>query len=309
VKSKGFFGVETGGTKLQVVAGDAQANILDRRRFAIDPKRGAAGIREQIESGIADLLQKFEPLAGAIGFGGPVDWQTGEVRCSHQVEGWSGFPLGKWANSLIGTPVVVDNDANIAALSEALRGAGVGRNPVFYVTLGSGVGGGLVIGGKIFHGAKPGEAELGHVRLDRSGVTVEQRCSGWSVDKKIRNFCEQQPSSKFARAVGNQRGGEAKAMGDALAEGDPAAVAILAEMAEDLGFALSHVTHLIHPEVVVLGGGLSLLGEPLRRAVAASLERFTMEAFRPGPQLQIAALGEDVVPIGCLLAARQLVAA
>ena len=70
----------------------------------------------------------------------------------------------------------------MAALGEAMRGAGVGFNPVFYVTLGSGVGGGLVVDGRIYHGAKPGEAEIGHVRLDRNGTIVEARCSGWAVD-------------------------------------------------------------------------------------------------------------------------------
>src|SRR5437867_2964353 len=82
--------------------------------------------------------------------------------------------------------VTVDNDANIGALGEAVRGAGVGKNPVFYVTLGSGVGGGLVVDGSIYHGATPGEAEIGHVRLDRTGLRVEERCSGWAVDEKIR---------------------------------------------------------------------------------------------------------------------------
>jgi glucokinase len=91
-----------------------------------------------------------------------------------------------------------------------------------------------------------------------------------------------------------------------LRERDALATQILNQAAEDLAFALSHVTHLIHPEVIILGGGLSFVGEPLRAAVATHLSRFTMEAFRPGPEVRLAALGEDAVPIGCLLAARQL---
>jgi glucokinase len=87
---------------------------------------------------------------------------------------------------LVHVPVQVDNDANTAALAEGVRGAGKHSNPVFYVTLGSGVGGGLAVNGAIFHGAIPGEAEIGHVRLDKSGTIVEKRCSGWAVDRRIR---------------------------------------------------------------------------------------------------------------------------
>src|SRR6185295_6797087 len=109
-----------------------------------------------------------------------------------------------------GAPVTVENDANTACLGEALRGAGVGRNPVFYVTLGSGVGGGLVVDGRIYHGAMPGEAEIGHVRLDRNGTTVESRCSGWAVDAKVRALKATEPDSLLARLVSENVGGEAK---------------------------------------------------------------------------------------------------
>ena len=90
----------------------------------------------------------------------------------------------------------------------------------------------------------------------------------------------------------------------ALAAKDPAARQILEETAEDLALALSHITHLFHPEVIVLGGGLSLVGQPLRAAVAKALPRFVMNAFRAGPRVRLAALGEDAVPVGCLLGAR-----
>src|SRR5947208_1434447 len=93
---------------------------------------------------------------------------------------------------------------------EARHGAGMGFNPVFYVTLGSGVGGGLVVDGRIYHGAMPGEAELGHVRLARSGTTLESRCSGWAVDAKIRALKTNEPSSLLARLIGDASGGGAK---------------------------------------------------------------------------------------------------
>src|SRR5438105_2278604 len=312
MKRDAFFGVEIGGTKIQVVAGNEQGKILQRHRFTVAPDLGATGILAQIKSGFDELLQQFRPLSAGIGFGGPLDWRTGITCRSHQVEGWTDFALGDWAAKLLGVAVAIDNDANIAALAEALCGAGATHSPVFYVTLGSGVGGGLVVDGKIYHGAKPGEAEIGHVRLDRSGTTVEQRCSGWAVDKRIRALCQKHADGLLARLIGDRNvglaGSEARHLKPALEQHDPVAAQILSELAEDLGFGLSHVAHLFHPEMIVLGGGLSFLGEPLRSAVALNLSRFTMEAFRAGPEVHLAALAEDVVPIGCLIAARQLLA-
>jgi len=293
-------GIEIGGTKLQLVLGDETGKIHERRKLAVDPTKGAAGIRQQIERVLPELLRSRPVRQVGVGFGGPVDWKTGKICRSHQIEGWSEFDLGGWLRQLTGAPVAVDNDANVAALGEALCGAGVGFNPVFYVTLGSGVGGGLVVDGRIYHGAKPGESEIGHVRLDRSGTLVEARCSGWAVDARIRELKVKEPGGLLARLTGQTAGGEAKHLAAAWQQGDAAARELLQETAEDLAFGLSHVVHLFHPEMLVLGGGLSGVGEPLRAAVEDALRRFTMEAFAPGPRIALSALREDAVPVGAL---------
>ena len=145
-------GIEIGGSKLQLVAGTGDRSILDRRRMTVDPSAGGAGIRRMIAEALPDLIRRWNPGAVGVGFGGPVDWRRGTIRCSHQIEGWADFPLGAWLKERVRFPVRVDNDANVATLGEARRGAGVERNPVFYVTLGSGVGGGLVVDGRIYHG-------------------------------------------------------------------------------------------------------------------------------------------------------------
>lgn len=303
-----FLGIEIGGTKLQLVAGHASGRIVERRRLDVDPRTGGAGIREQIARELPALLDAARPAAVGAGFGGPVDWRTGCIRCSHQVDGWSDFSLGEWLKRQSGLPVRVDNDANTAALGEACCGAGSGFDPVFYVTLGSGVGGGLVVDRCIYHGTPPGEAEIGHLRLDRSGTTVESRCSGWAVDRRIREARITAPHTVLARLTAGVTGGEARFLAPALDAGDAEARRILEETADDLAFGLSHVMHLVHPAVVVLGGGLSLLGEPLRRAVEAATPRYLMSAFAPGPPVRLAALGEDAVPVGALLLAREAVA-
>jgi glucokinase len=293
-------GIEIGGTKLQLVLGDEEGKIAVRRRLAVDAATGGAGIRQLIERTLPELLKECQVHRVGVGFGGPVDWKTGRICKSHQIEGWAEFDLGAWLGKLAEVPVAVDNDANVGALGEALCGAGVGFNPVFYVTLGSGVGGGLVVDGKIYHGAKPGEAEIGHVRLDRQGTIVEARCSGWAVDVRIRELNAKEPGGLLTRLTRKQVGGEAKHLVAAWQQGDAAARRLLQETAEDLAFGLSHVVHLLHPEIIVLGGGLSGVGEPLRASVEGALRGFVMEAFAPGPRIALAALGEDAVPVGAL---------
>ncbi len=299
-----YLALEIGGTKLQLFAGTAEGTITRRWRHTVDRTAGAEGIRKQIEVWLPDAQRDHSPRALGVGFGGPVDWRSGRIAKSHQIEGWSGFAIGPWLRDLTHLPVVVDNDANVAALGEAHRGNGRGANPVFYVTLGSGVGGGLVVDGRIYHGATPGESELGHVRLDKSGVLVEQRCSGWAVDRRVREAAALHPGSALALQIGSATSGEARFLKPALESGDPLAHAIVSELADHLAFALSHVTHLVHPERLVLGGGLSLLGEPLRLAVAEALKPYLMEVFRPGPAVFLAGLREDAVPTGALLLAQ-----
>lgn len=296
-----MLGIEIGGTKLQLVLGDQAGLILERRKLAVDRQQGAAGIRAQIEQALPGMHHGRALQAVGVGFGGPVDWRTGRICRSHQIEGWSGFDLGGWLCQLCHAPVRVDNDANVAALGEARHGAGQGHDPVFYVTLGSGVGGGLVINGSIYHGAALGEAEFGHIRLDRAGTTIESRCSGWAVDKRIRSLAETDPHSRLGPVLaGTNSGGEARHLGSALQQGDLSARRLLNEIAADLALGLSHVVHLFHPQVIVIGGGLSGIGEPLRAAVDQSLHAFVMEAFAPGPEVALAMLGEDAVPRGAL---------
>ena len=304
-KPKKILGIEIGGTKLQIATGNTTGKLIQVHRLAVDRARGAAGIRKQIEAALKEILRTIKPVGVGVGFGGPVDWRTGRICRSHQIEGWSEFELGDWLRGITDAAVFVDNDANVAALGEALRGAGRGANPVFYVTLGSGVGGGLVFGGQIYHGATPGEAEIGHLRLDRAGTIVESRCSGWAVDARIRALKTGRSSSVLCKMMGAKTGGEARHLSAALAQNDSAVRRILKETAADLAFGLSHVVHLFHPEVIVIGVGLAGVGEPLRAAVAEALRSLVMEAFAPGPRICLAELGANVVPVGALQLARQ----
>lgn len=295
-----FLGIEIGGTKLQLVAGQP-GHIVHRHRASVDRVQGGPGICAQITRAVDELKKSHGPFAAVgVGFGGPIDPRTGNVCTSHQIQGWTNFPLKQWMQGQVGAPAAVDNDANAAALGEAIRGAGVGLNPVFFCTLGSGVGGGLFAHGRVYHGLPPGEMEFGHLVLDRQGTTVESRCSGWAIDARIAAMAAAEPASLLAPSTSGMTAGQARMLGPALAADDPAARKILGELAEDLSLALSHVVHLLHPQVLILGGGLSLIGEPLRAAVADAMGGRVMKAFLPAPLVALPGLGEDSVPLGAL---------
>jgi glucokinase len=237
-----------------------------------------------------------------------VDWRTGRIARSYHISGWSQFPLGEWLAGISGLPVFVENDANTAALAEAVHGGGKGANPVLWVNSGSGVGGGLVIDGEIYHGAAPTEMEIGHLRLERDGTIVEDRCSGWSLDRRVREAVAKHPESVLAAQLQAETSGpETRHLGAALAAGDPVAEGILDDAMRELAFALSHAVHLLHPEVIVVGGGVALLGEPLRERLAKHLPGFLMDALQPGPRVVLSPLMENAVPLGALtVAARRL---
>ena len=130
------------------------------------------------------------------------------------------------------------------------------------------------------------------------------------MDQRILREIQAHADSALARLVRQSPpGGEARHLRAALAAGDRLAESVVAEHVETLSFALSHVVHLLHPEIIVLGGGLSLVGEPLRERVAAALPRHLMGAFLPGPHVALAGLGEDAVPVGALTLAAQMLEA
>lgn len=304
-----WLGVEIGGTKLQAAVVDDGGTVIALRRTPVDATAGAAAVRDALAALCTTVLSAASMPAGAVGvgFGGPVDRERGVVVACHQVAGWDGFPLAAWLGDHLGLPVILENDSNAAAFAEAVVGAGRGYGAVVYSNVGSGVGAGLVLDGRVYHGRVPGEMELGHLRLSADGPTVETVVSGWSLDRQVRMAVERDPRGGLAAVVA---GGHpsARHLPQAIAEGDPQAAAILDRAARHYALGLSHVVHLLNPDVIVLGGGVADIGEPWRSAVERHLEGFVLEALRPPPPVRRAVLGEEVVPIGAALVAARAAA-
>lgn len=153
-------------------------------------RRGAAGIRQQIEQAGRDLLKEAPFQAVGFGFGGPINGPAGIVTTSHQIEGWDNFPLAEWCTRTLGVPTYLGNDCDMAALAEARFGGGRGKRGVLYVTVGTGVGGGLVLDGALYGSDRPAIAEIGHLRPGLEAVepsqTIESISSGRGIEAAAR---------------------------------------------------------------------------------------------------------------------------
>jgi len=299
-----YLGIEIGGTKLQLGIGSGDGVLANLWRGTVAVAEGAAGIRRQIERALPELLAQArltndDLRAAGIGFGGPVDDRRQRTIKSHQIDGWDDFPLGDWLQQHLRVPVALGNDADVAGLGEALYGAGVGSSPLFYVTIGSGIGGGLILDNDIYRACGRGAAEIGHLRARVPGsakrVPLEQIASGWAIQDAAR------------QATGNAMRTTQDVARAALA-GDATANAILMSAREAFAEALCHVIALVCPQRIVLGGGVSLIDEslwltPIRALVAERVFAPFADCYDIVP----AALGESAVVHGAIgLAAKRV---
>ena len=303
-----LLGIEIGGTKLQIVAGvttpgrssAAGARRSDRTRVA-KASAGRSARAEQARAGRKfgrdrRRVRRADRLGGPAGSPGRTRSAAG--MASTLPAGWPKWPGSRSRSIMTPTP---------GALDEATRGAVPALDPVFYVTLGSGVGGGLVAGGRIYHGAPPGEAEFGICGWTATAppsnpVVQAGRSTGASAgsEKRDRPACSparspnRPPAARHASSWWPSR--PATRM-----RGSP-----LDALAQDLAFALSGMVHLVHPQVIVLGGGLSLVGEPLTVGGGRPITRICDAGVPPntgrGP---CRAVREDAVPVGALALARR----
>lgn len=297
-----YLGIEIGGTKLQVGLGDGLGQVTHHHRVTAEPLAGASGIRSQIVTACQHLFQQADISASSIkgcglGFGGPVDDRTQQTITSHQVSGWDSFPLSNWAYETLGIPSVIGNDADVAGLAEATCGAGQGCNPVFYMNIGSGIGGALILDGKIHRGTGLGAGEIGHLWIDYDVQTWQPRSDKWSILEHRASGWALQKASGLP---------DVPALLKAVQDGDAAAMQVWIHARRRLAVALSHVIALICPQRIVLGGGVSLAPaelflEPLRQEVA----QIVFKPFANCYDIQVAGLGEMVVVQGALALVRQ----
>lgn len=303
-------GIEIGGTKTQVGIGTREQGLLAGGvlRRPVDPKRGADGIRRDLLSMVDEALS-FQGLTLSdierigIGYGGPVDSARGMTLKSFQIDGWTDFPLKDWAEDRWGKPVIVENDASTAGLAEYIHGSGRGCSRLFYITAGSGIGGGWIVDGKIDNGQGLGAAEIGHMWVPdpRTGqlTELEQVCSGWAIGQRARQAAANS-TSLMKELAGSLEEIDARIVYSAAEQGDEAALCILQETCVTLGAAIANVVALLHPERIILGGGVSLMGPVFWDLLQKEFRARVMPIFVSQVELVHARLREDVVIMGAL---------
>ncbi len=307
-----FLGIEIGGTKLQlgVGHGDGSEFVAFERRD-VDPARGGEGIREQIRDVGRSLIAQHPIERIGIGFGGPVFGSKGIVQKSHQVAGWENFPLAAWCETELGRPTRLGNDCDCAALAEASFGAGRGKRTVFYITVGTGIGGGLVIDKKVHGTDRPAAAEIGHLRLSsRTPRDVEGAAAGPAIAKTLKRSVyfarRRDPHDNDVRDLLHRCDGTleritTKQIGEAAYAGNKLAADAFVEATQKLGWAIAQMITLIAPDIVIIGGGVSLIGEELFfKPVREAVEQYVFEQLRGVTEIVPAQLGESVVVHGAL---------
>jgi glucokinase len=303
-------GIEIGGTKTQVGIGSAEAGLLPDGivRRQVNRPQGADGIRRDLISMAEELLAtKNLTLADidkvGIGYGGILDSARGMTLKSYQIDGWTDFPLREWAERQWGKPVVVENDASTAGLAESMLGNGRECSRLFYITAGSGVGGGWILNGKVDSGQGLGAAEIGHMWVPDPGTgkpaELEQVCSGWAIGQRARTVIPKS-NSVMMEMAGSLDQIDAKVVYRAAEMGDETAILILKETCQTFALAMSNVVALLHPERIILGGGVSLMGPIFWETLQAEFRSRVMPTFSPQVELVRAKLNEDVVVIGAL---------
>ena len=300
------FGVDLGGTTVKIAYFDDNGTMLDKWEIPTVTCDGGKQILPDIAASIRSYLDKNgianESILGiGIGVPGPVN-HTGLVnKCVNL--GWGVFNISEKLQQLTGFPVKAGNDASVAALGECWKGGGQGCENMVFATLGTGVGGGIVIGGNVIHGVHGAGGEIGHMVLNRDETEtcgcgkkgcVEQYCSATGIVRLAKKFLASSDLPSSLRALENLT---CKDVFDASAAGDKAAQAILEQVYAYMGEFLADICCVVDPEAVVLGGGVSKAGQPLLEGAKRYFEKFAFHATR-SVRFSLATLGNDAGAYG-----------
>ena len=307
-------GIDVGGTGIQVGVIDEKMTILAEGSI---PTRTALPFPEQIRQ-IADCVLATVAEAGltadqiasvGVGIPGIANVTTGEIiKCTNM--GWNHVDFRQEFRKHIDVPVLIENDANVAALAESVAGVSAGTSSSVFITIGTGIGSGIILNGKIWSGFHGIGGELGHTIFDLDGVPcscgnhgcLERYCSATAIIRMGREAVGGHPESKILEtADGDPEKINARIVIDAAREKDPTAVAVYARYISFLAQAIANVVNLLDPEVIVLGGGVSKAGGFLLDAIRAEYPNYVLYRDQPMADIKLAVLGAKAGIIGAAM--------
>ena len=297
-------GVDIGGTKVAAGLVDSTGEISHKTRAPMvttgDAATGFAAVKAAVDAVFSECPEARAAVTGiGICSPGPLDPATGVVLNPPNLPCWRDYPLAAEVERVFGVPARVDNDANAAGLAEALWGAGVGYTNVFYATLGTGIGTGIVFDKKIYHGRTGSAAEGGHMTIDFHGPQcpcgkrgcIEALASGPNIARRAR--ARLSGTSRIVQLAGSLEQVRSEHVGQAFREGDPVATEVLTETAHLLTVWLGNIVDLLEPDVIVVGGGVAELMSSFFEAISKNLPRWAVNQRAAEIPLLMARYGAD----------------
>jgi glucokinase len=261
-------GVDLGGTNLRISAVDSDGNLVEKMTLGTQVSRGRDFVISEMCDAIREVSAKFRGhgrlLGVGIGVPGIIDRRTGMLRESPNLAGWDDYPVREEIERRLASPVVLENDANAAALGEKWLGAAREADHMCMITLGTGIGGGVVLNGRIWHGMTGMAGEVGHITVERDGLPcncgnrgcAEQYASATAIVRMAREAIVNGESQRLHTA-GADPEFSAKLVYNAAIEGDPAAQRIFAKAGQALGVLIADLVNVLNLPMYVIGGGVS----------------------------------------------------
>ncbi|HAW60418.1 MAG TPA: hypothetical protein DCW86_03015 [Actinobacteria bacterium] len=303
---KHLIGVDIGGTKIMGGVVDDGGNLLTSLKKPT-PTTNARVLIEAVKEVIGELLTRDPGVLGTgLGVAGLVDWEEGMVTFSPNLP-LKGVPLREEVRSFFGLPTFVDNDANVAALGECRYGAGERSSNLVFIILGTGIGGGIIVDGKIYRGTRGYAGEIGHMVIDPRGPLcgcgnhgcLEALASGQAIAVRAREaVAGGRASSILELAGGKVENITAKTVTTATGKGDVLGREILSEAGRMLGIGLANLVNVFDPEIIIAGGGLAEAGELILGPAREELEKRVMSPDSRRVEIVQAKLGAEAGVIG-----------
>lgn len=312
MEEKKLIGIDLGGTSVKFAVVSSDGSIIDKWSIMTDISEEGSlitpSIIDSLKTYMSDHGFTSEDFIG-IGMGSPgtVNKENGTVIGAYNLNWKTLQPLRESIEGATGIPFFIDNDANVAALGEQWIGAGNNEPNVVFITLGTGVGGGVIMNGQLLHGAGGAAGEIGHMTVDREGYDctcgkkgcLETVASATGVVRvaKDRAF-NYQGDSKLKESILSDEPVDTKVIMDAAKEGDAFAISVVDEISDYLGLACGNIANLLNPSTIVIGGGVSKAGEFLAEKIRDRFKVYAFPTIREDTHIRIAELGNDAGVIG-----------
>lgn len=305
-------GIDVGGTNVKIALVDNQGSILYSNSVPTRAEMGYEYTVNNIKQAIKDLINesKCTDIEGiGFDFPGQIDYKNGIVRLAPNIPGWVNIPIAQIIEDEFKIPTKIDNDVHCAALGELKFGAGKDCENFICMTVGTGIGSGIVINGKLVRGASNAAGELGHIKLEMNGGPLcgcgdygclEAFASGPSIVKMAEEYIMGGKSTKF-REMANGNPITPFIVSEAAKQGDPVAKRIFTIMGEYIGYGLTSVVNLLNPEKIIIGGGVADAGDILLNPIRETIKKRAMSVAASAVEIVPAQLGNSAGVIGASL--------